>query len=128
MRKEKLYQRLSSTIGAKNRCETSNNQVWLEKHEKTIRDIMSTSPYGSGIDFGTTLLEDKCIEGKKLVFQVDFHHMDEMGMYDGWTSHTITIFPTFYGIEIKISGRNKNEIKSYLYEVYSTWLETILDE
>jgi hypothetical protein len=126
--KEKLYQRLSVILGAKKRCEASNNQEWLEKHEKTIQEIMSSAPRGSGIDSGTILLEDKCIEGQRLVFQADFHHMDKYGFYSGWTTHTITVYPTFSGIQLDISGRNRNELKSYLYEIFSTWLETILEE
>lgn len=56
--------------------------------------------------------------GSKIVLTMSYHHMDEGGYYDGWTDHTITITPSFDGIDIAIGGRNRNDIKDYLHEVY----------
>ena len=44
--------------------------------------------------------------------------MDDAGFYDGWTGHTITITPSFSGINLRISGPNRNDIKDYLYETF----------
>jgi len=45
--------------------------------------------------------------------------MDEYGGYDGWTEHTITVRPDLiHTIVLGISGRNRNDIKDYLYDVY----------
>jgi hypothetical protein len=45
--------------------------------------------------------------------------MDENGFYDGWTDHTITIRPDLvFQFDMRISGRNKNEIKDYIAECF----------
>ena len=51
----------------------------------------------------------------KIVIQCDFHHMNENGYYDGWSYHTVIITPCLgYDYDIKVTGRDKGEIKDYL--------------
>jgi hypothetical protein len=96
---------------------------WLDKHTDTIKRIVQNGPSGSGIDNGTQIALDNST-GNKLVFTTAFHHMDEGGMYDGWTYHVITIRPSLqFGFDMKITGSNRNDIKEYLSEVYSNWLD-----
>ena len=79
--------------------------------------IKNYFPSGSGFDSGTKLREDSTPE--KLRFQADFHHMDENGYYDGWTEHQVIITPCLkYGYSIRITGRNKKQIKDYLYDLF----------
>jgi hypothetical protein len=44
--------------------------------------------------------------------------MNDGGFYDGWTEHTVVVTPSFRGINLRISGRDRNQIKEYLYETY----------
>lgn len=117
----KNYQRLASTLQAVKNCEASDKAVWLEKHEATIETIMNTAPSGSGIDSGTKLIHDEC-NPSRLVFQADFHHMNEGGYYAGWSEHKVTVTPSFDGIDLSISGRNRNDIKEYLHDAFYQWL------
>jgi len=51
--------------------------------------------------------------------------MDGMGGYDGWTEHKITVRPSLqFGFNMKISGRDRNGAKEYLYQVYEEWLNS----
>ena len=93
----------------------------INMHEDTISKIMQGAPSGSGIDSGTKLLISN---RKKLVFQADYHHMNDGGYYDGWTEHKITVTPAFSGFDLRISGRDRNQIKDYLYEVFDCWLSS----
>lgn len=68
---------------------------------------------GSGFDSGTKFNFERSTESR-LVFTVDFHHMNDAGMYDGWTTHTVTIESTFTSPNVKISGRDRNGIKDYI--------------
>jgi hypothetical protein len=44
--------------------------------------------------------------------------MNEGGMYDAWTEHTIRVRPSLSsGFTLTISGRDRNEIKEYLHEL-----------
>jgi len=123
----KRYERFATAISAYHNCVKDKNGHWQEKWEKIIENLMASAPYGSGIDCGTRrVLNDSSFN--KLVFTFDFHHMDEMGGYDGWTEHTAKVTPSFLnGFDIYITGRNRNDIKDYLYDVYYHWLAEEVD-
>jgi hypothetical protein len=53
------------------------------------------------------------------VIDTSFHHMNENGMYDGWTDHQIIITPSFIsGFDIRVTGRNMKGIKEYLIDLF----------
>jgi len=110
-----LYREFSSLIGAIAWCNESGNSEWHGKHHDSLNRLLDFMPSGSGVDSGTKLdLETSTPE--KLVFHADYHHMNECGMYDGWTEHTITVRPSLqFGITLSVSGRNRND---NLYELY----------
>lgn len=119
---KKFYQQIASTLDARKRCEERGNEEWEQKHQETLDALMGYAPSGSGIDKGIDLLEGQC-GPEKLVFSSDYHHMNEHGMYCGWTSHQVSVSPSFHGFSLKVSGRNHNEIKDYLHDVFATWLD-----
>ena len=110
---------LACLIGARQRCLATGNDSWRRKHSDNLNWIADNLlPSGSGIDNGTTVEWDASTE-EKLVLRAGFHHMNDGGMYDGWTQHTIIVRPTFDGITVDVKGRNRNDIKDYLCETYS---------
>lgn len=123
----KLYQELASRIVAIANCVKSNNQEWLAKHTQTAHELVKEfMPSGSGIDTGTKLDIDES-NGDKLVFDFGFHHMNDAGMYDGWTEHRAIVTPSLMsGFDIKITGRDRNQIKEYLHEIFSFALEQVI--
>ena len=125
---DKVYRILASSCDARLRCGKTleTHQEWFEVHQQTIvlivRDFL---PHGSGIDNGVSFDFNKST-GEKLVLHTAFHHMDENGFYDGWTEHTVTVRPSLrFGIDITISGPNRNEIKDYLADCFSSDLTAI---
>jgi hypothetical protein len=127
MKEHTLARELSQLIGAWHNCNAKvngnpNASEWIYKHSarigKLIRDLM---PSGSGWDCGTKL-DFEHSYAEKLVFFGSFHHMNDSGMYDGWTDHTVTATPSFTGLNLRISGRNRNDIKEYLHELFYTAL------
>ena len=121
-----LYQALASRIDAYHRCVKRKNTEWEEKHEAVIVALCDKYlPSGSGLDRGPRLDIQKST-GEKLVFtHCDFHHMNENGYYDGWTEHTVVVMPSLqYGMLLRITGRNRNDIKDYLHEVFDCALRT----
>jgi hypothetical protein len=118
----KVYQRLAALVGAIENCVEAKNEEWEHKHLERIHDIMETSPSGSGIDNGTSIELSKC-DSKKLTFSFSYHHMNENGMYDGWTDHELVVTPSLqFGFNLRITGKNRNGVKDYFYEIYYTWL------
>lgn len=119
---KKLAFRLAELVQARANCLARDpaNDEWAERHEgralKLVRDMM---PSGSGFDNGTTLDLDKST-GEKLVFSTAFHHMDSHGGYIGWTDHIVTVTPSLlFGYTLKVSGRNRRDIKDYIADSFS---------
>jgi hypothetical protein len=79
---------------------------------------------GSTADRKSTTISQ---EGVAIVLQLEFYHMGDVDCYDGWTSHIIRVSPTFDGFEIKISGKNRNNIKEYLADTYYYCLNQAID-
>jgi hypothetical protein len=119
MERDKLYRLLAQTVDAYHTCVKRDNIEWRDRHEETIGTLTEEfMPSGSGIDNGTTFDFDKS-NGEKLVFSFDYHHMNENGMYDGWTNHVLTVRPSLvFGFTLSFSGRDRNDIKEYLYQEY----------
>lgn len=120
--KTPLYRRIASRIDARRRCLDTGNGEWIKRHSEALRALEKHLPSGSGIDSGTTIDLDES-HGEKIVLHTSFHHMNDQGMYDGWTEHTVTITPSLmFGIIVKIGGRDRNDIKDYLAEVFQDCL------
>lgn len=127
-----IARELALTIDALRTCKASRENAVTEEtrahwttaianHQARIAALMSGAPSGSGIDNGTRLDVDRS-DAECLTFEVSFHHMTN-GMYDGWTEHTIKARASLaFGLHLQISGKNRNEVKDHLLDVYHTWL------
>lgn len=115
----KVYQQLSTLIQAIANCEARDNQEWLDNHRERLQTIVKEYfPSGSGINSGCVLNLDQSTPNK-LVIETTFHHMDENGSYYGWTNHSIIVKPDLAnGIVLTVHGNNRNDIKSYLYDLF----------
>ena len=113
---------LSRAIVARRNAEVSHNTVWVGKWAAHILDIMSGAPSGSGFDNGTHLGNSHKQSDRRLTFATSFHHMNDGGYYDGYSDHLVTIEATFNGLGIKVSGRDRNNIKEYIAETFLMWL------
>jgi hypothetical protein len=125
----KLYAAIARGVQAYQNCVDSGNAAWVEKHatrvEALVREHM---PSGSGVDSGTHILWSKSTSDK-LVFSTSFHHMDDHGMYDGWTEHTVTVKASLgFELDVKVGGRDRNDIKDYLREVFDDALTHEISE
>lgn len=112
-----MYRELARLLAAQENCRKSNNSEWEDKHGESIARLMQWFPSGSGIDNGTKL--DDSSTSERLVFTFGYHHMNEGGYYDGWTEHTLIVKSSLqWEIDTRITGRNRNDIKEYLHEIY----------
>lgn len=114
----RVYQRLASLVNAYHNCVKAKNDEWMANHKARILEIMeNTAPCGTHIDL------DKST-GERLVFYMSYHHMDgESGMYDGWSEFVLIVKGSLqFGFDMKFIGRDRNDTKDYLYQVYEPWL------
>ena len=117
-------QALAVALATAKRCERPDAPAsrvcvaWRDLCDAIMRD----APSGSGIDAGTELDEARSTS-RRIVLFVAFHHMDEAGGYDGWTSHNVIITPRFDGIDVRVTGKDRNGIKEYLADTYYVWAQ-----
>lgn len=111
-----VYRALARAYGAASNCEKSGNVEWLDIWKDRIDNAIMRErmPSGSGVDNGTVFDWDASRENR-LVLSLSFHHIDDMGAYDGWTDHKAIIEPDLqFGFVVRVTGRNKRDIKDYL--------------
>ena len=116
MTKQTVLQAIDTTLQALRNCERSGNTEWHQRWSDRLdwieREIL---PSGSGINNGTTINRDR---KDGIVLNTSFHHMDDNGYYDGWTDHVVHVTPSFTGINITVTGPNKNDIREYLADTF----------
>lgn len=127
MRTKKVYSEIASLLLAAENCRKYSNVKWLDKHITKIGEIVSNhAPSGSGIDCGTKF-DENASNPEKLVFTFEYHHMNEAGYYDGWTSHKAIVTPSLsFGYRLRITGSDRNMVKDYFYDLFNDFLETEL--
>jgi len=131
----KLYRELASLVDAFHRVNAGlhdgtfqGDPDWLRRH-KARAELLTKHfmPSGSGVDCGTKI-DVEASTGDRLVFQMDFHHMDSQGGYDGWTEHRVSVKASMvHEIDIRITGRDRNKIKEYLHDLAHGCLVEELD-
>ena len=95
-------------------------------HGGRLAECMARMPSGSGVDDGCEL--DDSSTPNRLVFLTSFHHMDEHGGYDGWTSHKVIVTPDLaFGFDVRVTGPNRNDIRDYLGELFHAALSETVD-
>ena len=118
-----IIQEIAQKVQAIKNCKATGNQQWERTYSDQLDELEKLLPSGSGIDRGTTIDREKSSR-QKVVLKCEYHHMDENGYYDGWTSHSVIVTPEFHGgIEIRITGRDRNDIKDYLTDTFDHVLQ-----
>jgi hypothetical protein len=123
------YHALAHRLIAARNCEASNNAEWRTKHIAALDQIVRNHfPHGSGFDSGVTF-EYAQSKPDRLVFTTAFHHMDENGFYDGWSNHQIIVTPSLaFGFNVRITGRDRNQIKDYIADVFGDALRADVED
>lgn len=87
--------------------------------------LTKLAPSGSGFDRGTQFNVTRSGD-TRLVFNTAFHHMNEHGYYDGWTEHEVIVTPvlSISGISVRVTGKDKNNIKEYIHDTFYNWLKS----
>lgn len=99
----KVYQAIAHAIA-------NRKEMWA--HD--LLDIIEKEylPQGCGVE--CKILKDECREDR-IVMWVVYHHMNENGFNVGWTYHKVFVTPSLrFGFDLKITGRNKDNVKEYL--------------
>jgi hypothetical protein len=123
-----VYQVIASKLQAMANCVQSGNEEWHAKHGDAIARLMKAAPSGGGFDAGTEIDFDASTT-EKLVFSTSFHHMTEHGYYGGWTEHNVIVTPSLTsGFNLRVTGRDRNDIKEYIGELFHEFLAELAEE
>ena len=116
----RLANQFAVLVDAYARCVEKGNTEWEENHKERMEALIQQYlPSGSGFDSGTHLDFDTST-GERLVFRTSFHHMNDSGMYDGWTDHEVIVTPSLvFGFNIRVTGKDKRQIKEYIVETFN---------
>ncbi len=119
MKTGEFYQVLAQLVQARLNCINCGSDEWKAKHEERILKLVSEHmPSGSGFDNGTDLDLDVST-GERLVFQTNFHHMDQYGGYTKWTCHEVFVTPSLqFDFMLRITGEGYHDIKPYIREQF----------
>lgn len=125
----RVYQVIAKSLQAKINCGVSGNSEWHERHYQTILEtVREKLPSGSGFDRGTQFDFEKSTP-EKLVFNTAFHHMDDDGGYCGWSEHKVIVTPSLcFDFDIRVTGKNVRDIKDYIFDVFSSALDEMIEE
>jgi len=126
-RRAPVYQQITSALDAMRRCVESGNSEWEIRHAERLDALIGANlPSGSGIDSGTSLETSSTVN--RLVFQADYHHMDDNGMYSGWSQHQVIVTPSLlHGFHIRVTGRDRNQVKDYIAETFHHALSHVVE-
>ena len=108
------------------------SEDFRDKREAVLEIIQKEClPSGSGIDSGCRItVKDLATRGRES-FEITFgfHFMDEYGYYDGWEDYRLVVRPSLLTLlDLKIVGKNRNDIKDYLYDTFDSALREGLPE
>lgn len=123
-----VYQAISRKLSAIAKCKAVVNSEYPYKQTVSLERLISLAiPSGSGLDSGPELSEDSTPE--KLIFSADYHHMNDHGYYSGWTQHQVIVRPSLcWGISLSVTGRDRNEIKECIAELFQHALTRLVVE
>lgn len=108
-----------------------NKQHWLnmiDMHADKIESLCKQYlPHGSGFDSGCTM-DMEASKPNRLIFSADFHHMNDNGYYDGWSTHQVILTPDLaFGFTMRITGRDRRQIKDYIAGTFHSVLSQQLE-
>lgn len=114
-----FYGKVASHLQAYRNCKESGNTEWEAIWKEGLETLCDSLPSGSGLDNGSRIdMEESRPE--RLVFQTAFHHIDENGCYDVWSEHSVIVTPSLaFGVQIRVTGRDRNDIKDYIRDCFS---------
>lgn len=119
----KLYQWIARMVESLEKNDSRDSDpVIRNRCMDALYDLEKFLPSGSGFNSKCQILSSS--KSNRIVIETSFQHMCEHG-YTGWTKHLVIVTPSLmYGMQIQITGKDKNEIKGYIRETMEIALNT----
>ena len=104
----KVYQKMARLV------DWNPTGEYLDSKNEQMEDLVKNYlPSGSGFD-GDISIDEKSTD-KKIILHVEYHHMNDNGFYDGWSTFKIIITPSLaYDYSLVVKG--ETVVKKYFYD------------
>lgn len=103
----KLYQKIARVVSLENTALKA----------KELASLNELLPKGNGIEAGCAILLKST--RNKIVIDTAYNHPNGSYVATRWTNHQVVVTPAFEGeINIRITGKNENDIKDFLFDVF----------
>jgi len=113
---------IADTLSAKRACDRDDNAEWSRRHAETLATLQRQFlPHGSGIDGTREPLDKDASRADRLVFNVDYHAMDENGMYCGWFRYIVVATPSFDGVDVSVR-RGQRRSRAFYDDGAMDWI------
>lgn len=113
MRPQTMAAAFASVQEALDNCKKSGNTEWLERWRLRFAKLVDHVPTWSGMPLEPSDVE---VTSAAIRYEVSYHHMNDTGYYDGWTEHTVVVRPAFESVDVRVSGRNRQDVKELIHE------------
>ena len=105
----KVYQQLARLV------DRNPTGEYLDSKNEQMEDLVKNYlPSGSGFD-GDISIDEKSTD-KKIILHVEYHHMNDNGFYDGWSTFKVIITASMaYNYSMQVKG--ESVVRKYFYHV-----------
>jgi len=105
----KLYQKIARVL--------SQKDIILQGEQLTL--LQELLPNGNGMRRQINCMILLESTKKRIVIGTAYWHPNDNYETSRWTEHKVVITPSFEGeINIRITGKNENNVKDYLYDIF----------
>lgn len=96
------------------RCSGADWRDGARTHGATIAALVAAHlPDGAAFDYDESRVD-------RLIFALEFHHVDARGRGDGYTSHRVIVTPSLArGFDVSVTGRNRNDVRAHLWRTFT---------
>lgn len=107
----KLYKAIAQAV------EKHSVERFMDIATKELQELKQFYPSGNGIEANFLVGHS---DKDRLVFDVSYHHMNSNGYYVGYSNHLVIVVPSLlWDFEIRVTGKNKNNVKGCLCDVFN---------
>jgi hypothetical protein len=120
----KVYQEIATSLLSMNLAfykPKFKEEIETEEYDKILDIMKNHMPVK--LQFGKTFFDFERSTPEKLVFHMNYHHVDNHAVFNGWTMHTIIITPSLTSeIDIKVAGKDRDQCNGHIMDVFANCL------
>jgi hypothetical protein len=138
MTSKTVIKTIAMCVRALHDARKSRNNHGAALHQE-ILDYLEKNvlPDGGGFNTGTRIdllgcemhLPEPRGRHQRLTFRTSYQHFTDAGAPDGWTDHTVFVYPDLASdFHLKVHGPDRDGVNAFIYDVFDTTLSSPLTD